>query len=72
MVSSVLGPGTLNESPATRSPPDSHEGDVSEPELGLPDSSAEESRGDLASRTDFLQDVVASHWNLGDLYVSLL
>ena len=35
-------PGTLNESPATQSPPDSHEGDVSEPELGLPDSSAEE------------------------------
>ena len=35
-------PGTLNESPATQSPPDSHEGDVSEPELGLPDSSPEE------------------------------
>ena len=35
-------PGTLDESPATQSPPDSHEGDVSEPELGLPDSSAEE------------------------------
>ena len=35
-------PGTLNESLATQSPPDSHEGDVSEPELGLPDSSAEE------------------------------
>ena len=35
-------PGTLNESPATQSPPDSHEGDVSETELGLPDSSAEE------------------------------
>ena len=35
-------PWTLNESLATQSPPDSHEGDVSEPELGLPDSSAEE------------------------------
>ena len=35
-------PGTLNKSPATQSPPDPHEGDVSEPELGLPDSSAEE------------------------------
>ena len=35
-------PWTLNESLATQSPPDSHEGDVSEPELGPPDSSAEE------------------------------
>ena len=35
-------PWTLNKSLATQSPPDSHEGDVSEPELGLPDSSAEE------------------------------
>ena len=35
-------PWTLNESLATQSPPDSHEGDISEPELGLPDSSAEE------------------------------
>ena len=35
-------PGTLDESPATQSPPDSHEGDVSEPESGLPDCSAGE------------------------------
>ena len=35
-------PWTLKESLATRSPPDPHERDVSEPELGLPDSSAEE------------------------------
>ena len=35
-------PWTLNESLATQSPPDSQEGDVSEPGLGLPDSGAEE------------------------------